>query len=32
MERNGTITFEGVKLLIKKAELMKVKAGKIEMN
>jgi type VI secretion system secreted protein VgrG len=32
MERNGTITIEGVKLLINKEELVKMKAGKIEMN
>lgn len=32
MERDGTITLEGVKLLINKEERMTVKAGKIELN
>jgi type VI secretion system secreted protein VgrG len=32
MERDGTITLEGVRLIINKEERMTVKAGKIEMN
>ncbi len=32
MERDGTITLEGVKLLINEQERMTVKAGKIELN
>ncbi|MUZ74917.1 type VI secretion system tip protein VgrG [Agrobacterium vitis] len=32
MERDGTITLEGVKLVINKEESMTVKAGKIELN
>ncbi|MBO0664604.1 type VI secretion system tip protein VgrG, partial [Jiella sp. MQZ9-1] len=32
MERDGTITLEGVKLIINKEERMTVKAGKIELN
>ena len=32
MERDGTIIIEGVKLLIKEDEVMKVKAGRIDLN